>query len=147
MRCYRSRFRKTKALAVPDSAGALILSARKEGFMSTTQSHVGCRILVEAEEFEDFGGWTLDSQFGLRAPILIADETLEHEGSRDGKKDDARAVEFNEAYRRRKYVATVVSDGMGLGRLSCDVGEGVEGTGRTLAKARADWRQKALLNQ
>jgi hypothetical protein len=86
VRCYRSRFRKTKALAVPDSAGALILSARKEGFMSTTQSHVDCGILVEAEEFEDFGGWTLDSQFGLRAPILIADETLEHEGSRDGKK-------------------------------------------------------------
>ena len=49
------------------------LGARKEGFMSTTQSHVGCRILVEAEEFEDFGGWTLDSQFGLRAPMLVAD--------------------------------------------------------------------------
>jgi len=42
--------------------------------MSTTHSHEAFGILVEAEAFEDFGGWTLDSQFEVQmgSPYLLA---------------------------------------------------------------------------
>jgi len=41
---------------------------------SDTPTEAKYEILIEAEEFDDFGGWTLDSQFEteMGSPYLLA---------------------------------------------------------------------------
>ncbi|MFC7449608.1 FAD-dependent oxidoreductase [Rhodococcus daqingensis] len=68
--------------------------------MSATASPASTRILVEAEEFDDYGGWVLDSQFEsqMGSPYLLA------HGLGNPVADAKTVIEVPEAGRYRVWV-------------------------------------------